>query len=243
MAYIISTTVALLLLQGCSARRVLCAQHGACVGGRVGARAASARPRCAPPACAEEQTSLVVTAEVFDNVKRELWRTSQADPAAMVKEQREVIGSLLGQIEALPPRAANDGDPLNVIVAPHLPVLLTLSFPQAAREALATCSEEERPALLSLSKFVMTVQAEIGEALIQLQLRQVQKLRELCDAATDGGTEQVMALAEAMKEELDTDFCNYLNYAIEREETRLREAGATPFVPSSMLLFTLTPSS
>ena len=28
-------------------------------------------------------------------------------------------------------------------------------------------------------------------------------------------------MAEAMKAELDTDFCNYLNTAIEREEQRL----------------------
>ena len=34
-----------------------------------------------------------------------------------------------------------------------------------------------------------------------------------------------------MKEELDTDFCNYLATAIEQEEHTLADIGATPFVP------------
>lgn len=41
-----------------------------------------------------------------------------------------------------------------------------------------------------------------------------------------------METAKAMRDDLDTDFCNYLNFAIEQEETRLREVGllnAFPF--------------
>ena len=48
----------------------------------------------------------------------------------------------------------------------------------------------------------------------------------------EGGTERCLELAEAMKDELDTDFCNYLNYAIEQEEARLKEVGVQkPFEP------------
>ena len=39
-----------------------------------------------------------------------------------------------------------------------------------------------------------------------------------------------MEVAVLMKEDLDTDFCNYVNYAIEQEELRLRAAGMEPAV-------------
>ena len=121
---------------------------------------------------------------------------------------------------------------LNAVVGPHLPVLLGASFPMAARDVLVQLrSEEERTALLALSRFVMGVQAEVGGALQELQWRQQQKLRELCDAASEGGTERLIELAEAMRDELDTDFCNYLNYAIEQEEVKLQASGAKPFEP------------
>ena len=121
---------------------------------------------------------------------------------------------------------------LNAVVGPHLPVLLGASFPMAARDVLVQLrSEEERTALLALSRFVMGVQAEVGGALQELQWRQQQKLRELCDAASEGGTERLVELAEAMRDELDTDFCNYLNYAIEQEEVKLEAEGAKPFEP------------
>ena len=61
------------------------------------------------------------------------------------------------------------------------------------------------------------------------------QVRELCEAAKDGGTERLAEYAEAMREDLDTDFCNYLNYAIEQEEVRLRAAGRTPFVPAPVV--------
>ena len=164
----------------------------------VAAAAATPRPSTSDPSTA------IVTAEVFENVKRELWRTSEADPAALVSEQRDVITSLIGEIAALPSREAGDGDPLNGLVAPHLPLLLTPSFPLAVRDSLgAIRGSAERAALLSLCKLVTSVQAEIGEALVELQWRQQQKLRELCDVATDGGTDRVIELAEAMKDELD----------------------------------------
>ena len=39
----------------------------------------------------------------------------------------------------------------------------------------------------------------------------------------------------AMRDELDTDFCNYLNFAIEQEENKLRRTGAQPFVPPAAI--------
>ena len=42
-----------------------------------------------------------------------------------------------------------------------------------------------------------------------------------------------METAVLMKEELDTDFCNYLNFAIEQEEKRLKEAGLEPVAPAN----------
>ena len=180
----------------------------------------------------------LVTKETLDQVRAELYRTSVDD--APINEQRDLIGSLLGPIEEVlvQQQQSSDAGPLNAVVAPHLPVLLGRSFPLAARAALQgglIRTEGERAALLALSEYVMEAQREIAEALEELQWRQQQKLRELCDAATDGGTERVLELAEAMRSELDTDFCNFLNFAIEQEEARLVTAGATPFVPPSIV--------
>lgn len=64
------------------------------------------------------------------------------------------------------------------------------------------------------------------ESLGDLQWKQQEKLRDLCSAALEGGTEQLLEMAHSMREELDTDFCNFLNFAIEQEQTRLRAVRA-----------------
>ena len=184
----------------------------------------------------------IVSKETLERVKMELWRTSETDAAQLVAEQRDVIRRLLGELSAAgvapsstasSPGGGGDAERrMNELVAADLPVLLGRSFPLAAREVLGTVTTEaERGALLALSRFVMGVQVEIGDALSDLQWRQQRKLRELCDASLDGGTIACMELAEAMKDqgELDTDFCNYLNFAIEQEEGRLAKEGQTPF--------------
>jgi hypothetical protein len=213
-----------------------------------------------PRMCSTEPAGTpIVNRETLARIQSELYRAEDSDREVLVREQSDLIRSLLGEISAalteapdspgggsgahadlaeevgmipdMMPTADVDAS-LNAVVAPHLPVLLGASFPMAARDVLGTLrSEDERTALLSLSRFVMGVQAEVGVALQELQWRQQQKLRELCDASTDGGTERLAELAQAMRDELDTDFCNYLNYAIEQEEERIRTEGATPFEP------------
>ena len=189
--------------------------------------------------------SLAISKELLQSVKSELWRTSEASLEELASEQCAVIAKVLGPIAALdvgggassppgslPPLDAETEAALNAIVAPHLPVLLGRSFPQAARAVLPSIrTESERGALLALSQLVVSAQQEVADALALLQWRQQLKLRELCDAASDGGTERLAEMAEAMREELDTDFCNYLNAAIDEEEARLRARGAEPFVP------------
>ena len=186
--------------------------------------------------CAAD-SNVLLTRDTIDRVKSELWRASEADPAQLAREQGEVVASLLKEIAELPVTEGGtlDSAALNALVAPQLPVLLGRSFPQVVRNTLTSVrTEGERTALLALCSLVTEVQQEIGDTLTELQWRQQQKLRELCDAATDGGTERVIELAQAMKEELDTDFCNYLNFAIEEEENRLKAAGLKPYVPPTL---------
>ena len=195
----------------------------------------SSAPRGAPPVRLCEEP--VVNRETLSRVQADLYRTSDAaiaDPAKLIQEQTQLIKSLIGKIiedPEGPSKVSEMGEAvLNRLVAPELPLLLGRSFPLAARSALGSIkTEEERTALLALSQFVLGVQQEVSEALVELQWRQQQKLRELCDAATEGGTERVLELAEAMREELDTDFCNFLNFAIEEEEKRLEASGQVPF--------------
>ena len=183
-----------------------------------------------------------MTKETLERVKSELWRTAEADPSGLVAEQREILKQVLDEVEGAISSSVAAADSkvaagrerrLNELLAPHLPVLLGRSFPLAVRDVLPSIrTEEQRAALLAVSQFVMGVQQEIGDALTELQWRQQEKVRELCEAALEGGAERCQELAEAMRDELDTDFCNYLNYAIEQEETRLREEEKrTPFVP------------
>jgi hypothetical protein len=176
----------------------------------------------------------LVSQDMIATVKSELWRATKTDPMELVPEQRKLISSLLGSVEEVLQEQTGEKaartDALNRIVAPHLPLLLGRSFPLAAREVLTSIETEgKRTALLALAEFVTGVQEEVGDALGELQWRQQQKLRELCDAAMDGGTERCAELAQAMRDELDTDFCNYLNFAIEQEETKLKQEGAEPF--------------
>ena len=189
--------------------------------------------------CAGERSTYaapLVTRETLERVRAELWQ--QQVKESPVEEQQKLISKLLSPLEAVleQQQRSSDKAPLNEVLAPHLPVLLGRSFPLAARGVLSTIrTQGERAALLALSEYVTDAQREIADALEELQWRQQQKLRELCDAATDGGTERVLELAQAMKAELDTDFCNYLNMAIEQEETRLKAAGTRPFVPPSIV--------
>eukprot|EP00900_Chrysochromulina_parva_P019950 jgi/Chrpa1/27957/Chrysochromulina_OHIO_Genome00008715-RA len=189
--------------------------------------------------CAGERPTYaapLVTRETLERVRAELWQ--QQVKESPVEEQQKLISKLLSPLEAVleQQQRSSDKAPLNEVLAPHLPVLLGRSFPLAARGVLSTIrTQGERAALLALSEYVTDAQREIADALEELQWRQQQKLRELCDAATDGGTERVLELAQAMKAELDTDFCNYLNMAIEQEETRLKAAGMRPFVPPSIV--------
>jgi len=184
-------------------------------------------------------------------VKQDIWRTSggEGDAAALAKEQIEAVDAVLAKVEglvsALTPSPSPPGagaaqlaqqlsvESLDAVIAPHLPLLMMRGYPDAARSALSKVrTVAQQAALLSLTQYMSGVYDEMSRKLGDLQWQQLQKLRELCDAANDGGTEQLMETAVLMKDELDTDFCNYLNFAIEQEETRLREVGLEPFVPA-----------
>ena len=188
----------------------------------------------------------LVGPDVLSRLKSELYRVEDAtDGSAIVREQSEVIWKLVGELEdGVMAASASNATALDALLAPHLPLLMGRSFPLAAREVLMEriSTEGERAALLKLSEYVVTAQTEVADALGQLEWRQAQKLRELCEAAMDGGTERVVEMAQAMKEELDTDFCNYINYAIEQEENKIAGAGAKPFVPPPAIYGTPAPA-
>lgn len=185
-----------------------------------------------------------VSKDMLLRVQNELWRTDKAgDTGELVEEQGDLIWSLLGEIEQVLPTNDRAGkappmEVLNRLIAPHLPLLLGRSFPVAARTVLENIKTEgQRMALLEVCQYVTGVHEEIGDALVELEWQQQMKLRDLCDAAREGGTERLCEMARAMHSsgELDTEFCNYLNYAIEQEENELRAEGVEPFEPKPTL--------
>ena len=98
------------------------------------------------------------------------------------------LNAVLDDVEAALPAGAGanllaDGQAtqaLNKVLAPHLPLLLSRSFPLAARAVLtsgAITTEGAKKSLLAVSQFVTSVQEEIADALAELQWRQQQKLQ------------------------------------------------------------------
>ena len=169
-------------------------------------------PSRAPAIQLCDRPDIKIQPETLSQIKDDLMRVdqSQLDAAGVVREQSELIVTLLDKIEALSVASSDRSKAMNDIVAPHLPLLLGTSFPLAARAVLEKGhirTEGQRGALLALSEYVVEVQTELANSLGELEWRQAQKLRELCDAAIEGGNERLVEMAGAMKAELDTDFC------------------------------------
>ena len=108
---------------------------------------------------------------------------------------------------------SSSAETMNALLAPHLPQLLSRSFPAAARKVLTTSirTEGERKALLVVSEFVMGAQQEVADALSELQWRQMQKLRELCE---------VRAAAAAMSHNARTHAQLSLSLRVPRSPSR-----------------------
>ena len=135
-------------------------------------------------------------------VKQEIWRTSTTDDvAALACEQVEAVNKVLIEVEALVNKATVNADSprgpadvakslsaedLNLVVAPHLPLLMLRGYPAIAREALGKVrTVAQQTALLSLTQYMGGVYEEMATKLGDLQWQQLQKLRELCDAAME----------------------------------------------------------
>ncbi|KAL1508291.1 hypothetical protein AB1Y20_004403 [Prymnesium parvum] len=194
----------------------------------------------APYACAggaAPSPSPLVDAALIETVRRDIWRTSGADTAArLVGEQTEAMSTVLTTLARLEEERAARGERLSPpdemlhrVIAPHLPLLLLRGFPSLLREALAeTRSSSQLAAVRQLNDYMIGVVRQMEDSIGDMQWKQQEKLRDLCAAAMEGGTEQLLEMAEAMRDELNEDFCNYLNYAIEQEETRLKAQGVEP---------------
>lgn len=134
---------------------------------------------------------------------------------------------------------------LDKILLPDLPLLLSRSFVGAARKLLGSIkTEQQREALLTITKYVIDVQNEIADKIDDMEREQINKMRELILAAKEGGTEVLSEVANSMKEkgQFNSEFINYLNYAIEQEEVRLKKLGFEPFKPEP-LVYGLPPSA
>ena len=126
---------------------------------------------------------------------------------------------------------------MDEILAPRLPLLMMPNFISLAREHLANLrSPIEQQALFEINVYLLGVYEQIADDAVDLEWLQLNKLRELCDAAAEGGNEALIASAQAMREELDETFCNFLNEAIEKEEARLRASGIEPISQRSTWL-------
>jgi len=85
-----------------------------------------------------------------------------------------------------------------------------------------------------MNQYIMGAYEEMVDSISDMHWLQLEKLRDLCEAALEGGDEQLLETAKLMRSDFDTDFCNYLNYAIEQEEMRLRDLGIVPVADSTV---------
>jgi len=179
-------------------------------------------------------------------VKQDIWETAMApSSAALARAQGEALIQTMQDIstqledleqsgQPLPPmtEAAPDLLPrsaLDAAIAPRLALLMLPDYPLYIRKMLSMVrTPRQQRALLLLNQYVTGAYEEMADKVVDMQWLQLQKLRDLCEAAMEGGSEQLHETALLMKEEFDTDFCNYLNYAIEQEEARLRGEGIEP---------------
>jgi len=183
--------------------------------------------------------------DMLSKVQSELYRATNTPAADLIVEQRKVIVSLLSAIEEELPQEEPDPKKeefgkqtaaltkaLDRVLAPHLPVLLARSFPMAAREVLGNIETEgQRAALLALAEYITGVHTEITDKLEENQELQHQKILALCAAAQEGGDDALIQRAQIMKDKLDNDFINYLNYAIHQEKLKLKAKGIKPHQP------------
>uniref|UniRef100_A0A7S4BVN1 Uncharacterized protein n=1 Tax=Chrysotila carterae TaxID=13221 RepID=A0A7S4BVN1_CHRCT len=214
-----------------------------------GTRTLAASSRGASPLSMRMQLSTTSNPDpeaAIEAVRKDLYRTEmQSSTPAFYEEQlRRILrtAELLTEEleERLPQELATqpisiDAPPpieraeLDRIVGPHLPFLMSGNYPELVRAALQKVrTRTQQRALLALNQYVIGAYEETADAIADMHWKQLNKLRELCDAAQEGGIEMVQETAKLMREDFDTDFCNFLNYEIEQEENRLRDAGLEP---------------
>ena len=180
-----------------------------------------------------------------------------APPADLMRAQAQAITTSVGELTGLLREAGDDAAALDTAeldrrLATQLPLLMRPEFPGLMRQALGQVTTPvQQRALLELNQYVIGAVEQLADSAVDLQWQQLNKLRELCDAAMDGGSEMLkagcaggpgrerggahsragrsacQATAEAMRGELDADFCNCLNCALEEEEAPEQPASAS----------------
>ncbi|EOD30068.1 hypothetical protein EMIHUDRAFT_462931 [Emiliania huxleyi CCMP1516] len=122
-----------------------------------------------------------------------------AAPADLMRAQAQAITTSVGELTGLLREAGDDAAALDTAeldrrLATQLPLLMRPEFPGLMRQALGQVTTPvQQRALLELNQYVIGAVEQLADSAVDLQWQQLNKLRELCDAAVDGGSEMLKA--------------------------------------------------
>ena len=143
-----------------------------------------------------------VNDELIEQVRAMVWRTAEPSLASELREEQRgafvtTLRRLVAMHEAQEAAAVDEEEAaaalgqaeLDAAIAPQLPLLMMRGFPTLVRTALSQVkTPAQQRALLAMNTYMVGLYTEVADKIGDLQWQQLNKLRELCDAAMDGGT-------------------------------------------------------
>ena len=143
-----------------------------------------------------------VNDELIEQVRAMVWRTAEPSLASELREEQRgafvtTLRRLVAMHEAQEAAAVDEEEAaaalgqaeLDAAIAPQLPLLMMRGFPTLVRTALSQVkTPAQQRALLAMNTYMVGLYTEVADRIGDLQWQQLNKLRELCDAAMDGGT-------------------------------------------------------
>ena len=142
-----------------------------------------------------------VNDELIEQVRAMVWRTAEPSLASELREEQRgafvtTLRRLVAMHEAQEAAAVDEEEAaaalgqaeLDAAIAPQLPLLMMRGFPTLVRTALSQVkTPAQQRALLAMNTYMVGLYTEVADKIGDLQWQQLNKLRELCDAAMDGG--------------------------------------------------------
>ena len=167
-----------------------------------------------------------VNDELIEQVRAMVWRTAEPSLASELREEQRgafvtTLRRLVAMHEAQEAAAVDEEEAaaalgqaeLDAAIAPQLPLLMMRGFPTLVRTALSQVkTPAQQRALLAMNTYMVGLYTEVADKIGDLQWQQLNKLRELCDAAMDGGTPRKFSARNSRRAILGAQFSRRISH-------------------------------